>query len=164
MTRQKIIKIFIIIFIIAILIGTFEFFFARHIIISKNIEINIPLSAKVESIDTHGGLHMDGEMLAKVYFTDRQAEKMIEKIKINEHWRELPMMEKLQEVITFNTDKSMKFPIIENGYWFYLDRHTEADNKYDEYERYKEERYSTNYSVAVYDIDSNVLYYYELDT
>lgn len=164
MTKKKYIKILFILFIIVISIGMFEKFFARHIIISKNVEINIPLLTKVESIDTHGGFHMDGEMLAKVRFNSRQAERVIEEIKINEHWRELPMMEKLQETIIYNIDKRMRIPFVKNGYWFYIDRHTEADNKYDEYERYMEKRYSTNYSVAVFDIDSNVLYYYELDT
>ena len=102
----------------------------------------------------------------KGFMTQEGAEvkKVLNEIKNNKHWRELPIMERLQEGIIFNIDKSMKFPIVENGYWFYLDRHTEANDIYDEYERYEEKRSSTNFSVAVFDLDSNILYYYALDT
>ena len=57
----------------------------------------------------------------------------------------------------------MEIPEVKNGYWFYLDRGSDAIDKYDENFMYKE-RYSHNYSVAVFDKDVNILYYYELDT
>ena len=37
---------------------------------------------------------------------------------------------------------------------------TDSYDIYDEYERYEEKRSSTNFSVAVFDLDSNILYYY----
>lgn len=48
-------------------------------------------------------------------------------------------------------------------HWFYLDRSSEATDKYDENDMYNG-RHSHNYSVAVFDINDNILYYYELDT
>lgn len=38
------------------------------------------------------------------------------------------MPERLQNCVTIYTEEGMNMPIIENGYWFYLDRHSEADN------------------------------------
>ena len=58
----------------------------------------------------------------------------------------------------------MNIPEISNGYWFVLDRHSAAKSKYNEKDIFKEDRYSYNFTVAVFDIDKNVLYIYELDT
>lgn len=80
----------------------------------------------------------------------------------NEHWRELPLPEILIDA-TGTFDKELKIPEIENGYWFYLDRNIEATDKYNENDMYNG-RYSYNYSIAVFDSDANILYYYELDT
>lgn len=161
---KKFLTVASIILFILIIYVMFEIKFGFHRKISSIIEIEVPITAKIERQDTHGGMVMDGETLARVYFTDEQAKKVLNEIKNNKHWRELPIMERLQEGIIFNIDKSMEFPIVENGYWFYLDRHTEANDIYDEYERYEEKRSSTNFSVAVFDSDSNILYYYALDT
>ena len=46
---------------------------------SSIIETPIPMFTKIEEKDTHGGFHGDGEALVKVYFSDKQAEKFIEK-------------------------------------------------------------------------------------
>lgn len=133
-----------------------------HIEIASKIEIKIPLSAKLELKNTHGGFHGDGEAFAKIFFTQEQSEKVENRIKKNQHWRKLP----LSEIVASSTgifDKEMKIPEIENGYWFYLDRSSEAKDKNDENDMYNG-RYSHNYSVAVFDSDKNILYYYELDT
>ena len=109
-----------------------------------------------------GGFHGDGEFFAKIYLTREQSEKVENRIKKNEHWRKLP----LTEIVASATgifDKEMKIPEIENGYWFYLDRSSEATDKYNENDMYNG-RASHNYSVAVFDSDTNILYYYELDT
>ena len=118
--------------------------------------------AKIEEKDTHGGFHGDGEALVKVYFSDKQAEKFIRKIDKNIHWNKLPMKDILQTCINNNTTDEISVPIIENGYWFFLDRHIKATNKYNYYDMF--DRASSNYSIAIFDIDSNVLYIYSLDT
>ncbi len=142
----------------------FSIKFGEHMHISSKIEIAIPLSAKLESNDSHGGFHGDGESLAKIYFTYEQAKKIELEINYNKHWRKLPMPERLQECVSVYTEEGMNMPIIENGYWFFLDRHSDADNRYDENEMYEEKRASRNYSVAVFDSNENILYYYEMDT
>lgn len=97
-----------------------------------------------------------------MYFTQEQSEKVKISIMRNEHWRKLPLPEILIDA-TGTFDKELKIPEIENGYWFYLDRNSEATDKYNENDMYNG-RYSYNYSIAVFDSDANILYYYELDT
>lgn len=129
---------------------------------SSLIEMPIPMFAKMEEKDTHGGFHGDGEALVKVYFSDKQAEKFIRKIHNNIHWNKLPMNEILQTCISNNSIDEIFVPIIENGYWFFLDRHRKTTDKYNYNEIF--DRASSNYSIAIFDIDSNVLYIYSLDT
>ena len=134
----------------------------KYIFYSSHIEVAIPIFAKMEEKDTHGGFHGDGEAFVKAYFSDNQAKKFISKIKTNSHWRELPMPETLQKRAFYNVDKEMEMPNIENGYWFFLDRHSKAIDKYEYSEMF--DRASSNYSIVVFDTDSNTLYYYALDT
>lgn len=129
---------------------------------SSLIETPIPIFAKIEEKDTHGGFHGDGEALVKVYFSDKQAEKFIRKIDKNIHWDKLPMKDILQTCINNNITDEISVPIIENGYWFFLDRHSKATDKYNYNDMF--DRASSNYSIAIFDIDSNVLYIYSLDT
>lgn len=129
---------------------------------SSLIEIPIPIFVKMEEKDTHGGSHGDGEALVKVYFSDKQAEKFIRKIDKNIHWDKLPMKDILQTCINNNITDEISVPIIENGYWFFLDRHSKATDKYNYNDMF--DRASSNYSIAIFDIDSNVLYIYSLDT
>lgn len=129
---------------------------------SSLIETPIPMFAKIEEKDTHGGFHGDGEALVKVYFSDKQAEKFIRKIDKNIHWDKLPMKDILQTCINNNITDEISVPIIENGYWFFLDRHSKAKDKYNYNDMF--DRTSSNYSIAIFDIDSNVLYIYSLDT
>ena len=129
---------------------------------SSLIETPIPMFAKIEEKDTHGGFHGDGEALVKVYFSDKQAEKFIRKIDKNIHWDKLPMKDILQTCINNNITDEISVPIIENGYWFFLDRHSKATDKYNYYDMF--DRASSNYSIAIFDIDSNALYIYSLDT
>lgn len=131
---------------------------------SSQIEIQIPLFAKMEEKDTHGGFHGDGEAFVKVYFSNEQANKFVNKINENNHWSKLPMPERLRERVSNTIDKEMKIPNVENGYWFFEDRHTKAKDKYDYSEMFNSNRASSNFSVAVFDTDTKILYFYALDT
>ena len=129
---------------------------------SSLIETHIPMFAKMEEKDTHGGFHGDGETLVKIYFSDKQAEKFISKIDNNTHWNKLPINDILQTCITNKSIEDMSIPFVENGYWFFIDRHSKATNKYNYNDMFN--RASSNYSIAIFDMESNVLYIYSLDT
>ena len=155
-------KLCLIILLLIIVYIIYLYTFYDYNFYSSIIETPIPMFAKIEEKDTHGGFHGDGEALVKVYFSDKQAEKFIRKIDKNIHWNKLPMKDILQTCLNNNITDGISVPIIENGYWFFLDRHIKATNKYNYYDMF--DRASSNYSIAIFDIDSNVLYIYSLDT
>lgn len=155
-------KLCLIILLLIIVYIIYLYTFYDYNFYSSIIETPIPMFTKIEEKDTHGGFHGDGEALVKVYFSDKQAEKFIRKIDKNIHWNKLPMKDILQTCLNNNITDEISVPIIENGYWFFLDRHSKATNKYNYYDMFG--RASSNYSIAIFDIDSNVLYIYSLDT
>ena len=155
-------RLCLIILLLIIVYIIYLYTFYNYNFYSSLIETPIPMFAKIEEKDTHGGFHGDGEALVKVYFSDKQAEKFIRKIDKNIHWDKLPMKDILQTCLNNNITDEISVPIIENGYWFFLDRHSKATNKYNYYDMF--DRASSNYSIAIFDIDSNVLYIYSLDT
>ena len=155
-------RLCLIILLLIIVYIIYLYTFYNYNFYSSLIETPIPMFAKIEEKDTHGGFHGDGEALVKVYFSDKQAEKFIRKIDKNIHWNKLPMKDILQTCLNNNITDEISVPIIENGYWFFLDRHSKATNKYNYYDMFG--RASSNYSIAIFDIDSNVLYIYSLDT
>ena len=53
-------------------------------------------------------------------------------------------------------------PLVERGCWFFLDRHDQATDPADDSGLH--DRYSWNFTAAIFDADTNVLYYLELDT
>lgn len=142
----------------------FKVNFAKQIIVSKNSEILIPLLTKVEGTDTHGGFHMDGETFYKIYLSDNQCEKVIKKIKNNNHWKSFPMTENAMRSLPVLKNGPEYYPKIQNGYWFFIDKHSEADDIYDENERFNEKRYSNNYAITMLDTDTKIIYYYQYDS
>ncbi len=53
-------------------------------------------------------------------------------------------------------------PNINDGYYYFVDRHYDAINKYDDSMLNK--RSSYNFCLALYDLENKIIYYYELDT
>jgi len=112
--------------------------------------------------DTHGGMS-DGELLAQVKCTAEQLSY------VSENWKKLPISGTLKKELSENISSSeihrSDLLTVKNGYYCFLDRHREATDPHNETEFSNiNERYSYNYSVAVFDSYSNTLYYYELDT
>jgi hypothetical protein len=62
----------------------------------------------------------------------------------------------------YNFAKSFGIPQIKNGYWFFSDRHNKSTSPEKDVDLF--ERRSFNFTLAIYDIDTNTLYYFELDT
>lgn len=157
----KIIGMLLLILIIAYIIYIHTL--RNYFFYSSQIEIQIPFFAKMEEKDTHGGFHGDGEAFVKVYFSNGQVNGFVNKINKNKHWNELPMPERLQERV-LNADEVEGIPNVENGYWFFEDRHSKAKDKYNYSEMFDSKRASSNFSVAVFNTDTNILYFYALDT
>ena len=127
--------------------------------------------------DTHSGFHGDGETVAILTWEDSSAvEKQIAQSSV---WNSLPLNDDLQSVFYGTTweedgmmysrgplaadeDRTPLFPTVENGYYFFLDRSDESRNQRSTEGLWN--RYSFNFTAALYDTDSGTLYYYELDT
>lgn len=133
-----------------------------YIFYSSIIETSIPIFAKMEEEDTHSGFHGDGDAVIKIYFSDKQTEMFTRKVENNIHWNKLPMNETLQNCISDNNINEKFETLVQNGYWFFIDRHSQSIDKYNYNEIFN--KASFNYSIAIFDIESNILYIYSLDT
>ncbi len=138
--------------------------------ISNSLGIKTPIYAKIEYEDSHGGFHGDGDTLAKVYLNGKSAEEVI--IEIKDKWKLLPLSENLNLMMyggikdnmeySYNLADKLKIPRIENGYWYFIDRHSKSTDTYNDADLF--ERNSFNFTLALYDLDINILYYIEFDT
>ncbi len=140
--------------------------------IASAVGLTLPDAAVMETTDTHGGFHGDGTLFCAV---DCSAAPAAEQIKANEYWHRLPLKEPLAEMVyggtrgdttyaPMLTDENGQsvFPPVERGWYFFLDRHAEATDVYDP--SGVEDRYSYNFTLALYDEDTDMLYCFELDT
>ena len=123
--------------------------------------------------DTHGGCNGDGETYAEITFSD---ESFFDEIKSNSEWSELPLTETLNHFVYGGLDSKgrYRFPAVEdenhksiippisNGYYFFKDRHPNCTDEKDDSQIF--DRYSFNFTLAIYDSNSKTLYFYEIDT
>lgn len=153
---KKIIMLFITIFILAgCNIGRKEY-------ISKIIELNLKdCSIKYEK-DTHGGFLGDGDYFARIGCPSAR--------NFSSNWKSLPLSTAIEDVMNIKQcDNECKtvfekynIPEVKNGFYYFLDRHSDSKDKYSDTEI--NNRLSYNFSIAIYNSDNNILYYYELDT
>lgn len=116
----------------------------------------------INATDNHGGFLGDGTTYVEIAYYD---EAVAENIAKNGRWNPLPVSDDIYKVIYtdhFEAIRNYGIPKIKNGYYFFYDRSDEATDPYDETKFY--DRYSYNFTVALYDNDTNRLYYIEADT
>lgn len=133
--------------------------------ISYNIDLNIR-NCKIENdIDNHGGFLGDGDYFAKIICNEKEDNE------IKMTWKKLPLSEELQKVMEIkkchddgckDVFEEYSIPKIENGYYNFLNRQVDAKDKRNDQEINNQISY--NFSVAIYDGDNKIIYYYELDT
>ena len=135
-----------------------------------NEEIAVDLSKCNIIIDenSHGGFLGDGERIVKADCSD-SSEDILSQIT---NWNEFPLSKNLR-LIMYGGYKGAKYyayelaekngiPKIENGYYLFIDRHDNAEDKYNDEDLFN--RYSFNFTIAFYDLDTNYFYYFEFDT
>ena len=141
--------------------------------ISNQLGIDIPGDIMIKLTDTHGGFHGDGTTYTKIEFTDKNAETISTTIKENGNWNSLPLSENLQlmlyggtrEEFIYQYNLAIEFgiPTIQHGYWVFIDRIDSEITLYNDDEELFD-RASFNFTVAIYDIDKDTMYYLEYDT
>lgn len=116
---------------------------------------------KEEEAETHGGFLGDGETFVKL---------SCKGVELSKQWKELPLTDSISEVMNLiqcNSD-SCKSAIeryninTSNGYYFFRDRHSETVDEYDDTNL--NNRSSYNFTLAIYNTDTNIIYYYKMDT
>ena len=133
--------------------------------ISRIIEVDIEkCNIEIES-NTHGGFLGDGVFFAKVNCAGK------EKHDDFYNWKEMPLSDPLKKVMEMDqcddqgcstAIERYAIPEIDNGYYYFLDRHSESKDKHDDTDL--NNRYSINFSLAIYDADNKIIYFYEMDT
>ena len=140
--------------------------------ISKTIGVDVSVGEVISKSDSHGGFHGDGATVIEIQLNDTS---ISDQIKDNEDWNTLPLTENLTALVYgVQTESSSVGPMIHsgdgapvipevvNGYYYFLDRHSQSTNPKDDSEVLN--RASYNFTIAIFDTDQQTLYYMELDT
>lgn len=140
--------------------------------ISIDLMVDVRDGTLVSQQDSHGGFHGDGETFMEIRFSDDRCANNIQK---NGAWKTLPLSKNVTALVYGLEDGEYRIgpmihdqegkpliPSVQNGYYYFMDRSSESKDKYDETEVL--DRGSFNFTVAIYDTDTNTLYYMELDT
>ena len=127
----------------------------RHV--RNALGVDLPAAEQVTSSDSHGGFHGDGMLLTELSYRPGDGEN-VEKRLADAGWKPLPATENLQRVMT----DELLLPEITNGLWYFYDRHSESSDPFSDAELF--DRYSLNFTFAVFDADMDTLYYLEFDT
>ena len=142
-------------------------------------DVSLVLGADVENAevilesDSHGGFHGDGERDIIFQFRDDTFEELIQ---MDQTWHPLPIQDDTVMALLYGLEKDgviygphlwagqeeMRLPHIEKGYYLFYDRHAESVAPFDS--KGVLERNSLNITVAVYNTETDRLYYAELDT
>ena len=142
--------------------------------ISKILGVDVSSGIVINTQDSHGGFHGDGLLFTKITFTDN-TDTLENEIKSNSSWTEMPLSENLNTLIygtksdnecigpfIGNEEINPLFPKIENGYYFFKDRHSDSENSSNDSDVLN--RHSFNFTIAMYDEDTKTIYYAENDT
>lgn len=130
-------------------------------IVAEGLGIDISGGSAVSHSDTHGGLHGDGTTCIVLAFDD---DALLEQIR--ESWNAFPLDETVT-ALAYGTGSAGPYladgegrallPEIQNGYCLLIDR--QADRGGDILDRA-----AFNFTLGLYDADTQTLYYFELDT
>ena len=118
----------------------------------------------------YGGCNGDGH-----YYLILDCSKYAERARcVVREWEPLPLSQNLNLAMYggekdgiengYHFAEEAHWPRIEHGFYRFLDRSSESEAEHPEDDTELLNRYSFNFSVAIYDTDSDILYYYELDT
>jgi len=129
-------------------------------------ELGIRESSLLTLEDSHGGFHGDGDTFVVFQTPGFQP---------GEGWQEFPLPENLFIALWGGTAGNMQWgslltdstgeplmPELESGYYYFCDRHSKSTDQSDPSALL--DRSSFNFTLAIYDADSEKVYYFEKDT
>lgn len=132
--------------------------------IEKALAVDVSDAVIMIGYDDHSGFQGDGTLYAVLEFSDDAMETAIS---APGGWHALPLTDNLQTLIygTRTPEKAVgpfigkTLPRVERGYWYFYDRQGETMDDGDVLNRS-----SYNYTIAIYDADTDQLHYCEYDT
>ncbi len=155
-------KIIVIAIVVIIIVSILYFLYddSAYGHLKRELKINAKSCDVIKSKDTHGGPHGDGQLFA-VFDCSKDSNKIIEQIK---EWDLLPIDDYYVKLV-FDGIKTNDLYVkemkeynllnLQNGYYYF-----KGINPYDWGDGFKG---YYNKRLAIYDIDKNILYYYESD-
>lgn len=132
---------------------------------SRTLGVNLTDGHTVREEDTHGGFLGDGDTTLILAFTGENRTALEEAIAKADGWKALPLTENLSRAVYEERFGDLFEDVpqdLTDGWYYFLDRHSEAEDPRDDSGLFG--RHSYNFTLAVYDGESGVLYCYELDT
>ena len=145
--------------------------------VSQALGIDVSSGQVISASDDHGGFHGDGTTFVQLQFSDGEALKQIEE---SGDWEAFPLDRTAQALVYGVTEQTgteetgiMVYqtgpyltgeegdplvPEIREGYYRLIDRHAKAG------ETDLLDRASLNFTLALYDTDTDTLYFCEMDT
>ena len=129
----------------------------------KGLEFLIPLICKREVITLSHGEIFDEEKLEKLYLSTWQIKRILNKIENNSAWINGEIDEKLIKIMQRYSRENIynKIPYIKNKYWIFTNRSNGAKDKHSIEDVLDDLYYSVSF--GIFDIDNNILYYYEYE-
>ena len=124
--------------------------------ISGELLINLPEAEVLYEMDTHE--FRDGVTAVSLKLRG----SILSEIERGAHWRKLPLHENINTDWFVDEEGSLLIAQVKNGYYLFIDRHREAGDRFDPAESPPME--TLNYTVAIWDQDEGVLYYFAVDT
>ena len=126
--------------------------------ISRALELDLSQGTVLHQEDTHSGLQGDGIGCIVLSFPDGQLE---EQLNARTDWNPLPMdptaATLASEAYLVRADGSPLLPNIQAGYYRLMDRQSDRSEP-------MLDRWSLNFTLAVYDAEAHTLYYCTMDT
>lgn len=140
--------------------------------ISTTTGVDVSAGEVITAEDSHGGFHGDGTTVIEVQY---KGTALAEQIEEHGDWNVLPLTENLTALVYgVHTEETSVGPMVhdgtgtpilskvQNGYWFFYDRHSQSTNPKDDSGVLG--RASYNFTIAIYDTVNQTLYYIEFDT
>lgn len=124
--------------------------------ISQELLINVPEAEVLYEKDTHE--FRDGVTAVSLKLRG----SLLSEVERGAHWRKLPLHENINTDWFEDEEGNSLIAQAENGYYLFIDRHRETGDRFDPSESPRME--TLNYTVAIWDQDEGVLYYFAVDT
>lgn len=132
--------------------------------LSDALEVALPQGQVLVSLDDHGGFQGDGITYVKLQFTPGHS--LTDQLSQAPGWHRLPLDDELKESLESGLFRdeggNSLIPEISTGWYYFRDRHYQSANPYDTAEL--NNRASRNFTAAIYDGQTDTLYYFEGDT